>query len=98
MHSGQFGSPNTACENTNRNIIEKRHRLGSDHISKIWSPLRQSLPAEKDAVLGWVWGFFTTTIDWWANAVVWVAVEMAFHLRTLPYFCTKLSYHTYKIR
>ena len=54
------------------------------------SPLRQSLQAEKDAVLGWVWGFFTTTIDRWANAVVGVAVEMAFPLRTLPYFRPKI--------
>ena len=32
--------------------------MGLDQISKIWSPLRQSLWAEKDAVLGWVWGFY----------------------------------------
>ena len=40
----------------------------------------------------------TTTIDWWENAVVGVAAEMAFPLQTLPYFCAKLSYHTYNIR
>ena len=91
-------SPNTDCKKTNRNRIEKRHRLGSDHISKIWSPLRQSLQAEKDAVLGWVWDFFTTTIDWWANTVVGVDAEMAISLRALPFFCAKLSYHTYNIR
>ena len=71
--------------------------MGSDKISKIWSPLRQSLQAEKDAILGWVWEFFTTTIDWWANVVVGVAAEMAFPLRTLLHFCAKLSYSTYKI-
>ena len=72
--------------------------MGSDHISKIWSPLRESLQAEKDAVLGWVWGFFTTTFYRWANAVVGVDAEMAIPLQNLPYVCAKTFYRTYNIR
>jgi len=69
------------------------------HPSKFRSVIHATgLYAALDYFANMSLGFFTTTIDWWENAVVAVDAEMEISPQTLRYFCAKWHYHTYNIR